>query len=135
MPLPAFPFRVEIPAADRWLSDQPKPFAIAEFPVLPSARFQTMCMLHSMAHWQKTVHGYSGFEAEMHTTLYDELRGFPDELSCRRLRELGVTYAVVHEDLYPPGAWPLIEERLRRFDGQLKLEFSAPGGRVYSLRR
>jgi hypothetical protein len=92
-------------------------------------------MLHSMANWHKTVHGYSGYEAEMHTVLYNELRGFPDELSCRRLRELGVTYAVVHEGLYPPGIWPTIEERLKLFEDQLKLEYSTSGARVYSLRK
>ena len=133
MPLPAFPFRVDAPAVERWLANQPAPFVVAEFPVLPSQRYQTLYMLHSMAHWQKTVHGYSGYEARMHTVLYDELRGFPDELSLRRLRELGVTYAVVHEDLYPPGGWPPVEERLRRYDGQLKLEYSASGGHVYAL--
>jgi hypothetical protein len=135
MPLPAFPFRVDYPAADRWLADQPESLVIAEFPVLPSARYQTLYMLHSMANWHKTVHGYSGYEAQMHTVLYNELRGFPDELSCRRLRELGVTYAVVHEGLYPPGIWPTIEERLKLFEDQLKLEYSTPGARVYSLRK
>jgi len=135
MPLPAFPFRVDTPAVEQWLATQPGPFVIAEFPVLPSQRYQTIYMLHSMAHWQKTVHGYSGYEAKMHTQLYDELRGFPDELSLRRLRELGVTYAVVHDDIYPPGRWPAVEERLRRYEDQLTLEYSARGGRVYALRK
>lgn len=135
MPLPVTPYRVNIPAVDRWLATQPKPFVVAEFPVTLAIRYQTTYMLHSMVHWQKTVHGYSGFEAPLHTRLYQELRGFPDELSLRRLRDLGVYYMVVHEDFYPPGAWPAVDDRLQRFKDQLTLEHTEGSGRVYSFRR
>ena len=71
------------PAVDRWLASQPTPFVVAEVP-LPDPRnsgrferFQTMAMLHSMAHWQKTVHGYSGFRAPFHEQLYLEMRALP----------------------------------------------------------
>ena len=54
----------------------PGPFAVAEVP-LPDPRHagaferrQTMFMLHSTAHWQKTVHGYSGIRAPLHDGLY-----------------------------------------------------------------
>ena len=64
-PFAGVPFAIDIPAIDRWLDTQPKPFAIAEVPV-PSPgnlgaleRHQTQSMLHATAHWQKTIHGYS----------------------------------------------------------------------------
>jgi hypothetical protein len=133
MPLPVTPFAVSIPSVDRWLASRPTPFAIAEFPTTSVVRTQTTYMLHSMAHWQKTVHGFSGFEPPMHTRLYQELRGFPDDLSLRRLRDLGVTYAVVHEDLYRPDEWIAVRSRLDEFADRMTLEHADGAGRVYSL--
>ena len=69
------PYRVQAPAADVWLDRQPKPFSVVEVPV-PTAgeggeeRRQTAFMLHSMAHWQKTVHGYSGLRPPLHYELF-----------------------------------------------------------------
>ena len=74
-PFAGVPFAVNIPAIDRWLDTQPKPFVVAEVPV-PSAgnlgaleRHQTQSMLHAMAHWQKTIHGYSGIRRPLHDQL------------------------------------------------------------------
>lgn len=134
MPLPVTPYRVTIPAIDRWLATQPTPFVVAEFPATAVVRYQTTYVLHSTAHWQRTIHGYSGFEAPLHTQLYQELRGFPDELSLQRLRELQVSHMVVHEDLYRPGEWSAVEMRLQQFGDRLKLEHTEGTGRAYSLR-
>jgi hypothetical protein len=139
VPLATTPFRVEIPAIDRWLDGRPKPFSIAELP-LPSfgdggawERRQTEYMLHSMAHWQKTVHGYSGFRPPQHQELYFQMRLFPDAPSLATLAGLGVNYIVVHTDLYPEGEWPRVEQRLREFGGWLRLEHEEGAGRVYAL--
>ena len=134
MPLPVAPYTVTIPAIDRWLATQPTPFVVAEFPATAVVRYQTTYMLHSMAHWQKTIHGYSGFEAPLHTQLYQELRGFPDAPSVQRLRELGVTYMVVHEELYQRAEWSDMQKRLLQFGDRLTLEHTEGAGRVYSLR-
>jgi hypothetical protein len=140
VPLVSFPFRVEPPAIDRWLDTQPKPFAIAEVP-LPNPRNlsawerrETMFMLHSMAHWQKTVHGYSGIRTPLHEALYRRLTRFPDDEVLDSLIALGVTYVVVHTDLYPPGQWEEIETRIDSQPGLLRLEHVEGDGRVYSLR-
>lgn len=139
----AYPFKgtdytLPSPAVDRWLATQPTPFVVAEVP-LPDPRnsgrferFQTMAMLHSMAHWQKTVHGYSGFRAPFHDQLYSQMRGFPDEASITRLREAGVNYLVVHRELYSPEQWALIEPRLLQFP-QLQVKHEDESGRVYAL--
>ena len=74
---------VEIPAIDRWLDSQPKPFVVAEVPVQvldnlgAFERQETAYMLHSTAHWQKTVHGYSGWQTLFHLRLYAEMQSFP----------------------------------------------------------
>lgn len=139
LPLYNVPFAVEIPAIDRWLDTQPKPFAIAEVPV-PSPRNlgayerqQTMAMLHSTAHWQKTVHGYSGIRPALHQRLNLELTMFPDETSLRSLRELGVRYVVVHEEMYPPERRAEIEARYARHAGELRLEKIEGPGRIYTI--
>lgn len=139
MPLGSVPYSVDIPAIDRWLNTRPKPFAIAEVPV-PSPgnlgayeRQQTMAMLHATAHWQKTVHGYSGIRRPLHDRLYLELNAFPDARSLDSLRELGVKYVVVHEDMYPPERRAEIEERYVRFADHLRLEHVEGDGKVYSI--
>jgi hypothetical protein len=130
------PYEFEIPAADQWVARQPKPFVVAE---LPSAggyeRFQTMYMLHSMAHWQKTVHGYGGIRPYLHSVLYEELDRFPDATSLDHLTALGVTYVIIHADMYPPEQWAEVSQRLQAFADQLTLEYSDPTSRVYMLRR
>jgi hypothetical protein len=130
------PYEVDVPAADQWVARQPKPFVVAEVPSAGGyARFQTMYMLHSMAHWQKTVHGYGGIRPYVHSVLYQELDRFPDTSSLQHLFDLDVTYVIVHVDMYPPEDWARIDERLRAFGDRLELRYSDPAGRVYALRR
>ena len=133
IPVPLDSYRVNIPDADRWLAAQPTPFVVAEMPVFPSERYQTAYMLHSMAHWQKTVHGYSGMRPLLHEVLFREMRRFPDEASISHLLQLGVNYIVVHPDMYPPDDWKVVEPRLAQTDRRLTLKYSGPGGRVYAL--
>jgi hypothetical protein len=88
-------------------------------------------MLHSMAHWQKTVHGYSGIRRPFHTQLYRDLTTFPDANSLNSLRLAGARYVVVHTNEFGD-RWRTVEEliagtpalRLLRVEGD---------GRVYSL--
>jgi hypothetical protein len=139
MPLAVVPRRIDIPLADCWLATRPAPFAVAEVPLPdplqagPFERRQTMYMLHSMGHWQKTVHGYSGFRAPIHDRLYVLLRNFPDEASLDELTRLDVRYVVVHTELYPPGEWDQVAARIDRHGARLQLEHIAGTGRVYSL--
>jgi hypothetical protein len=138
MPLGTIVYPIEIPAIDRWLDGQPKPFAIAEVPfanprnVGAYERRQTEYMLHSTAHWQKTVAGYSGLRPPLHFELYAKLMQFPDEASVSALQGLGVRFIVVHTDYYTPADWAAVEARIERFE-QLKLEHIEGAGRVYSL--
>jgi hypothetical protein len=139
IPLEVNPYRVDIPAIDRWLTSQPGRFAIAEVPLPDAAnpgefeRRQTAYMMHATAHWQKTVHGYSGFRAPVHELIFQDLRAFPTDEGLRRLTLLGVSRIVVHTDLYAPGEWPAVEARIGRFAGWLRLEHVEDAGRVYSL--
>ena len=136
-PFRGVPYTLNIPPIDRWLDTQPKPFVIAEVPV-PSPgdlgaleRQQTQAMLHAMAHWQKTVHGYSGIRRPFHEELYKELSTFPDPGSMARLREAGVNYVVVHSDEYG-SRWGSVAEEIAHTPA-LKLEHVEGAGRVYSI--
>ena len=135
IPFRLVPYEITMPAADRWLNGQPKPFVVAEVPVVPLDRYQTMFMFHSMAHWQKTVHGYSGMRPELHEVLYRQLYTFPDDASLEHLARLGVTYVVVHIDMYrEPGEWEAAERRLAQYASRLQLEYQDKTSRVYSVR-
>jgi hypothetical protein len=118
---------------DRWLATQPKPFAVAEVPVGPTTRYHSTYMLHSMAHWQKTVHGHSSLLPALHERLYDQLRNFPDEASLQTLSDIGVDYIVVHLDMYPPGEWSDVEYRLAQYAARLVPQYADATGRVYRL--
>jgi hypothetical protein len=141
VPLGTIAYRVEIPPADRWLARQPKPFVVAEVPLLSPGRVsefakrQSEYMLHSMAHWQKTVHGWSGLQPADHLHLSYQLTGFPDEDSLRSLMQFRVDYIVVHTNLYPPGEWARVEHRMAAFQGRIELRYADDAGRVYALRR
>jgi hypothetical protein len=139
-PLAVTPLQVEIPAVDRWLATRPAPFVVAEVPlaspndVVASARRQSLYMLHSAAHWQKTIHGYSGMQPALHDQLYSEMLRFPDESVLARLASLGVTYVVVHGELYSDEQWRAIAGRLDRSGDWLALQHADGNARVYSLR-
>ena len=135
IPFRGVPYQLEIPATDRWVAEQSKPFVVAEMPSGRYERYQTMYMLYSMAHWQKTVHGYSGIRPELHDVLYRELEHFPDRQSLQHLQQLGVTYVIVHTDMYSPDEWADVDQRLHSFGEWLNLEHSDATGRVYALRR
>jgi len=135
LPFTGVPYRLDIPAADLWVARQQKPFSVAEVPVTTSERYHSNYMLHSMAHWQKTVHGFSGIRPALHEELYDQLRTFPSEDSVRHLAQLDVTYVIVHSSWFPAEERRLVEERLLAFGSSLKLEYMDPDSRVYSIHR
>jgi len=138
-PLVVAPQVFSLPAADRWLASQPSPFAVAEFPLDPendvTRNFrQSEFMVHSMAHWQKTIHGYSGITPRLHEELFKTLTDFPDERTLDDLESLGVTFVVFHKGLYRPHAWTAAQTRIQNFPEDLTLVFEDQEACVYRLR-
>jgi hypothetical protein len=139
VPLPIALLRVDPPAIDRWIAAQASVRAIAEVPLANpsdlgrSERRHTGYMLHSTAHWRKTVEGYSGIRPSLFDQLYTELLRFPDEESVRHLAALGVTHVIVHVGEYEPAAWTAVSARLEAYAAWLRLEHEEDGGRVYSI--
>ena len=133
VPLKVTPFSTRPLAAERWLADQPKPFVVAEVPVFGVGRDHSTYMLHSMAHWQKTVHGFSGIDPPQHVALYEAMKGFPDAESLTRMREFGVTYVVLHLDRYDSDEWEPVAARLPEAATELEVVFQDMRSRVYRL--
>jgi hypothetical protein len=137
-PFSSVAFTMHVPAADRWLDTQPKPFVVAEVPV-PSEgdlgayeRSQTRAMLHATAHWQKTVHGYSGIRRPLHDQLYELMTTFPDAAAIEALRDVGVNYVVVHSGEYRGDRWRHVEPRLAQ-SADLRLVHTSGPDRVYAI--
>jgi len=141
MPLLGQPYDATLPAIARWLKSQPKPFTVAETPMpdpdnvdaanARNARF----MLHSTAHWQKTVHGFSGLLPKQHEALYAALYHFPDDNSLRQLDALGVTLVVVHEDFTTDTQRAQTTATIAPFSAWLTFVHEEADGRVYALHR
>jgi len=131
--LPSTPFRVEYAGADRWIAGQPGLFTIAEVPSSRWERLQSTYMLHSMAHWQRTVHGYSGILPDTHRALYDALERFPDAAGIRALRQFDVAFVIVHLSMYAPDARPALLNALED-SRDLELKYADSEGRVYAVR-
>jgi hypothetical protein len=136
IPLPGYrPYSVEIPAADRWLSSQPGRLVVAELPSdYFNERRQSTYMLHSMAHWQKTVHGHSGIRTPLHHELYEKLRGFPSDASLEALASVGVTHIVIHPSMYDEPDWARASTALPAFAPRLEPVYDDGEARVYLLR-
>lgn len=138
-PLETRPYALELPAIDRELAARPRPFTVVELPVADpanatqSARLHSHYMLHSMAHWQPMVNGYSGIVPPRHERLFRILTAFPDTASLRELEGLGVRYAVVHREFYTDAEWSRLLERAATLADRLRLEAETSDGRLYAL--
>jgi len=140
IPLGTIEDDIAIPAVDRWLDTQPKPFTIAEVPMRDpytdtsfANKYNARYMLHSTTHFQKTVMGYSGVLPEEYAQLHAQLATFPSDESLRHLLALGVKYVVVHDDYFHDDDHAAFEARLPRFQSWLTLERQQDQGRVYSI--
>jgi hypothetical protein len=130
---------MDVPSIDRWLDTQPKPFTIAEVPIAtPSdvSRFNAESaryMVHSTAHFQKTVMGFTGVLPLDHAILFDELSRFPEEAGLHHLAALHVTYVVVHGEDYAPDALQRLDSEIRQVGSWLTLVHAEGRSRVYAL--
>jgi hypothetical protein len=139
IPLDGIETTVDIRPIDRWLDTQPKPFTIAEVPLADpgdTSRFNAESaryMVHSTAHFQKTVNGFTGVLPDEYATLYGEMARFPAEDGLRHLVALGVNYVVVHGDDYSAEDFARLESRLPAAAPWLTLVYAEGRERVYSL--
>jgi hypothetical protein len=120
--------------AHRFLSYQPEGTVVIELPLPRNDAlwlYETTYLIRSIHHWQPIVNGYSGFAPLAYRETLEHLRGFPDERSIHRLRELKVKYILLNRvyysgeefadligrvsqstELWPPRAFGADEERI-----------------------
>ncbi len=140
-PLEGRPYDPSLPKIDVWLNTLPTPFTIAEWPMpnpdnvdgqnARNARF----MRHSIAHFQKTVHGFSGILPKAHEQLFGALYSFPNDDSLQRLRAFGVTYVVWHDDFTDPKVRAETDATMAPWAGRIQFVHEEADGRVYRLVR
>jgi hypothetical protein len=102
-PLTMRPNEERATEAHRWLSYQPPGSVVLEMPMPTNEalwRYETTYLIRSTHHWQPLVNGYSGFVPEQYRQTLESLRGFPDDLSIERLRELDVRFIVLNRVYY-----------------------------------
>ena len=89
--------------AHRWLSYQSPGSVVLEMPMPTNEalwRYETTYLIRSTHHWQPLVNGYSGFVPEQYRQTLERMRGFPDDRSIERLRELDVRFIVLNRVYY-----------------------------------
>ena len=97
--------RNEEPASEahRWLSGQPPGTVVVEMPMPTNDAlwlYETLYLIRSTHHWQPLVNGYSGFAPEQYRQTLEHVRGFPDDRSIERLRELKVKFILLNRVYY-----------------------------------
>ena len=90
-------------------------------------------MVHSMAHWQKTVHGFSGVLPDEHHNLYRAMAAFPSDDALDRMRKLGVTYVIFHADMNNSEERGWVDGLFAPFAHSLLLVHEEVDGRAYLL--
>ena len=89
--------------AHRFLASQPAGTVVLEMPLpKPDALwlYETTYQVRSIHHWQPLVNGYSGFAPPEYARTIAMLRGFPDDTSIARLRELNVRFVLLNRVYY-----------------------------------
>ena len=138
-PLAPQPYRVDIPAIERWVGTQPDRMAIVDLPVTDSLsvitreRRNTLYMLHSMGHFKPIFAGYSGTQPPGYEDALWQLTTFPDERSLDTVTKMGFTHVILHADLVPAIERADVEARFAKFAEWVRLEHTEGDGRLYSL--
>lgn len=90
-------------AAHQWLALQPRGSVVLELPVPTGDSlwlYETTYLIRSTHHWQPLINGYSGFAPPEYQRTLEQLRGFPDEASLDRLRQLNTRFILLNQQFY-----------------------------------
>jgi hypothetical protein len=106
IPLVTLPTADELPAAHRWIAQQPGEFAILELPMPASeaeeqerdARRQVWILYHG----KRRVDGVSGFSSPAHEAFRRQMQDISDPEAVAAVIATGVRYVMVRYGEYPP---------------------------------
>jgi hypothetical protein len=132
----AFPEAPRPSAAHLWLAREGARGAVLVLPIHEGAAIgsESLAMVHSTAHFQPLVNGYSGWWPNDYWELVGRLRHFPTARSLRLLRERApVRYVVVHYDRIAGPRRRELERGMERYRESMPLVFRAGDEAVYEL--
>lgn len=96
----------DFPAVYSWMAATPKKSTFIELPIYnwnttPYVEHEMLRDYYSIRHVHRTVNGYSGFSPPPWQILVTEtLENFPDKKTVTHLKNIGITYIIVHKDEY-----------------------------------
>ncbi len=119
-----------IPAVYRWLGSVDGSLAIVELPMpadegdenVDFGRYQ----LYSLVHKKRLANGVAAFVPPITRKLRTEMQVFPDNSSVAMLRELGITYVLIHTDRYPAAEVERLRREIRDHPGLSMMEPDGP---------
>ena len=89
------PREEELPAAYRWLRDQPDVKGLVELPLYGDSR-ENDYLYAATVHWKPIANGYSGYMAESYLELFNRIHFVPGPAGFDLLRRMGISHLVVH---------------------------------------
>ena len=126
-PLTMVPIDVgdRVPAVYRWLAEQKDDPVILELPLpdKPTDVWKEAERVYfSIYHWERMVNGYSGYFPPSYDDLYmKKLKGFPSNQTIELIKNLGVTYLIIHLDSYEGSERKKLTDLLEKFPNDIKL--------------
>jgi hypothetical protein len=136
IPLVGYPSAADLPAAHRWLADQPGRFAILELPMPASEAYESerdaRRQVWSLFHGKARADGVSGFASASHEAFRSLMQRFPEDDAVRAIVERGVRYVVVRYAEYEPADAARIRGGIAAAR-ELALVFESGDDVVYSL--
>lgn len=99
------PVQAQYPPVYQWLKDQPQG-VVLELPIFTwgsdnFSKNEAWRMLYQTLHNKTLVNGYSGYSPPEWEKLVKRLQDdFPSDKTIQEIKDLGVTYLIIHEDEY-----------------------------------
>ncbi|MGH9391944.1 MAG: hypothetical protein ACRD1Z_20265, partial [Vicinamibacteria bacterium] len=133
----AFPEAPAPSAAHLWLARENAKGAVLVLPLHEGREIvrESLAMVHSTAHFQPLVNGYSGWWPNDYWELVGRLRHFPTVRSLRFLLERApVRYVIVHYDRIPEPRRRELERGMERYRESMPMVFRLGDEAVYEIR-
>jgi len=128
----------DIPEVYRWLSSLPDTkSAVLELPIpqlgTGIGRLESPRVYYSIFHGHPLVNGYSGFFPPLYVEIGRRWREIPIGQNIADLKELGVRYLILHEELFPAEESTRLREELARLEKDVRLVGRFGEARVYEV--
>jgi len=122
---------VTCPAVYDQVRENPSVKAVIELPFSKDVPPTLNYIFFSTCHYKPIYNGYSGYAPPNYGRWGKTISGFPDRNSLNKLDELGINFAVLHLDLYPPETRQTLLESIQT---KKRLEIIFQDGKDYLIK-